>query len=121
MFYGLDVHKEFLQVCALGDDGRERKDFRVGGHPEAIETFARGFARSDQIALEAAFHSWAIVQILRRHVDGVVVADPAQPKAIATARIKTDKVDARSSRSSCGSTSSSRSSSRRARPRAASS
>ncbi len=40
------------------------------------------------------FHSWAIVQILRHYVDRVVVADPAQLKAIANARIKTDKVDA---------------------------
>ena len=31
MFYGLDVHKEFLQVCALNEDGKTRRDFRVGG------------------------------------------------------------------------------------------
>ncbi len=84
MFYGLDVHKEFLQVCALSDDGREREDFRVGGHPDAIESVARRLKRSDQVLLEATFHSWAIVQILRRHVDRVVVAAPAQPKAIAS-------------------------------------
>lgn len=94
MFYGLDVHKEFLQVCALTDDGRTREDYRVGGHPNAIEAFARRLKRSDQVALEATFHTWAIVQILRRYVDRVVVADPAQLKAIASARIKTDKVDA---------------------------
>lgn len=94
MFYGLDVHKEFLQVCALDDGGRTRKDFRVGGRPDAIEAFARRLERSDQVVLEATFHTWAIAQILRRHVDRVVVADPAQLKAIASARIKTDKVDA---------------------------
>lgn len=94
MFYGLDVHKEFHQVCALADDGRTRQDYRIGGQPEAIEAFARRLQRSDQIVLEATFHTWAIVQILRRHVDRVVVADPAQLKASASARIKTDKVDA---------------------------
>jgi transposase len=80
-------------LCA-SDDGREREDFRVGGHSDAIESFARRLKRSDQVSLEATFQSWAIVQILRCHVDRVVVADPAQVKAIASARIKTDKVDA---------------------------
>lgn len=94
MFYGLDVHKDFFQVCALAEDGQTRKDFRVGGDAEAIEGFGRRLERTDQVVLEATFHSWAIVQILRRYVDRVVVADPAQLKAIASARIKTDKVDA---------------------------
>ena len=94
MFYGLDVHKEFLQVCALDEDGETRRDFRVGGTPAAIEKFGRSLDRADEVVLEATFHSWAIVQILSRHVDRVVVADPAQLKAIANARIKTDKVDA---------------------------
>lgn len=94
MFYGLDVHKHFLQVCALAEDGKSRRDFRVGGRPEAVEAFARGLDRNDPVVLEATFHTWAIVQILRRSVDRVVVADPAQLKAIANARIKTDKVDA---------------------------
>jgi transposase len=94
MYYGLDVHKEFLQVCALEEDGKTRRDFRIGGTAAAIEKFARGLDRADEVVLEATFHTWAIVQILRRHVDRVVVADPAQLKAIANARIKTDKVDA---------------------------
>jgi transposase len=94
MYYGLDVHKEFIQVCALTEGGLERRDFRVGGSPEALEALGRQFQRHDQVVLEATFHSWAIVQILSRHVDRVVVADPAQVKAIANARIKTDKVDA---------------------------
>lgn len=94
MFYGLDVHKEFLQVCSLDEDGKTRRDYRVGGTPEAIEAFGRTLKPTDEVVFEATFHSWALVQILRRHVDRVVVADPAQIKAIASARIKTDKVDA---------------------------
>jgi transposase len=94
MFYGLDVHKEFIQVCALAPDGRTRRDFRIGGSAEAIEAFARELERTDAVVLEATFHTWAIVQILSRHVERVAVANPAEVKAIAHARIKTDKVDA---------------------------
>jgi transposase len=94
MFYGLDVHKDFFQVCAIDERGQGRQDFRVGADAQAIEAFAQSLARTDQVVLEATFHSWAIVQILRRYVDRVAVADPAQLKLIAAARIKTDKVDA---------------------------
>ena len=94
MFYGLDVHKDFMQVCALAKDGKKRRDYRTGATADAIEEFTRGLRRDDAVVLEATFHTWAIVKILRRSRARVVVADPAQVKAIASARIKTDKVDA---------------------------
>ena len=34
MFYGLDVHKEFIQVCQLDAKGANRKDYRIGGTAE---------------------------------------------------------------------------------------
>jgi transposase len=94
MFYGLDVHKAFLQVCELGPDGKRRREFRVGAGAEEIEAFAATLGAEDQVVLEATFHTWVIVRILRPHVRRVVVANPLQVKAIAHARIKTDKVDA---------------------------
>lgn len=94
MYYGLDVHKEFIQVCALGTDGEARREFRIGASAEAITEFAQDLERTDQVVLEATFHTWAIHSILSRHVERVVVANPVEVKAIAHARIKTDKVDA---------------------------
>jgi transposase len=94
MFYGLDVHKAFLQVCELGPDGKRRREFRVGAGVEEIEAFAATLGAEDQVVLEATFHTWVIVRVLRPHVSRVVVANPLQVKAIAHARIKTDKVDA---------------------------
>jgi transposase len=94
MFYGLDVHKAFVQVCELGPEGKRRREFRVGAGVEEIEAFAATLGAEDQVVLEATFHTWAIVRILRPHVSRVVVANPLQVKAIAHARIKTDKVDA---------------------------
>lgn len=81
MYYGLDVHKEFLQVCALAEDGKTRRDFRVGGSAGAIEAFARRLGPEDQGVLEATFHTWAIVQILQRHAGGR--ADVARRRRLA--------------------------------------
>jgi transposase len=94
MFYGLDVHKHFIQVCALTDDGKSRRDFRIAGSAEAIEAFGKGLERTDAVVLEATFHTWAIAQILGRFVDRVAVAHPSKVRAIADASIKTDKIDA---------------------------
>jgi transposase len=94
MYYGLDVHKEFLQVCELTEDGRGRRDYRIEGTAEAVEAFAQGLSPDDSVVLEATFHTWALHAILSRYVGRVVVANPGEVKAIAHARIKTDKVDA---------------------------
>jgi len=94
MFYGLDVHKEFIQVCELTSKERTRREFRIAATNEAIEAFAQGLSHRDHVVLEATFHSWAIYRLLKPHAGKVVVANPLQVKAIAHAKIKTDKVDA---------------------------
>jgi transposase len=94
MVYGLDVHKRFIQVCALSADGKQRKDLRIGASRVEVEAFARTLRRRDRVVLEATFHTWALHRILARRVGQVVVANPLQVKAIAHAKIKTDKVDA---------------------------
>jgi transposase len=95
MFYGLDVHKQFIQVCEMDPDGHTRREFRLATTPEAIDGFAARLGPEDQVGLEATFHTWAIWSRLVPRAGTVVVANPLQVKAIAHARIKTDKIDAR--------------------------
>ena len=94
MYYGLDVHKDFIQVCRLSANGRQRQDFQIRATAEAIEAFAGKLNRKDQIALEVTFHTWAIHSLLVPRAGRVVPVDATQVKAIASAKIKTDKVDA---------------------------
>ena len=94
MFYGLDVHKEFIQVCELDPKGAKRKEYRIGGTAEEIDRWAQSLSRRDQVVLETTFHTWAIHAIVSRYAGRVVVANALQVKAIAHAKIKTDKVDA---------------------------
>ena len=46
------------------------------------------------MALEATTNCWAVADALRPHVAKVVVSNPMATKAIAQAKVKTDKVDA---------------------------
>jgi hypothetical protein len=40
MFYGLDVHKQFIQVCRIDDEGKQRCDFRIDADRDSILAFA---------------------------------------------------------------------------------
>lgn len=77
-YYGLDVHKSFIQVCELSKNGKERKGYKIDCCREKIEEFAKNIGSSAQVVLEATFHSWAIFTILRSYVQKVVVANPLQ-------------------------------------------
>jgi transposase len=46
------------------------------------------------VAMEATTNTWAIVDLLEPFVAEVVVSNPMRTKAIASAKVKTDKVDA---------------------------
>jgi len=56
--------------------------------------FADSLAPSDEVAIEATANTHAIARLLERHVARVVVSNPQKTRAIAEARVKTDKVDA---------------------------
>lgn len=95
-YIGLDVHKDVIQAHISDDRGGVLLRHRFGCSREHILAFAEQHGGEDaEVVLEATFHTWAIVDLLRPHFAKVVVANPMQVKAIATAKIKTDKVDAR--------------------------
>jgi transposase len=63
--------------------------------PEELRAWAAGLEPEDEIALEATTNSDAIATMLRPLVRRVVVSNPRKTRAIAEAKVKTDKVDAR--------------------------
>jgi transposase len=91
--FGLDVHREFAQV-AIWQDGLVRQAGQIAMTPEGLRVFADSLAPSDEVALEATGNTHAIVRALRGRVARVVVGNPQKTRAIAEAKVKTDKVDA---------------------------
>jgi transposase len=90
---GLDVHREFAEV-AIWERGVVRAGGRIQTTPEALRLFADSLCAYDEVALEATCNTHAIARLLERHVGRVVVSNPQKTRAIAEARVKTDKVDA---------------------------
>jgi transposase len=90
---GLDVHRTFCEV-AICEDGEVRSGGRVPSTPEGINLLAESLLPSDRVALEVTGSSWEVARLLEAHVDRVVVVS-ADDTGIASARAKTDKLDAR--------------------------
>ena len=91
---GMDVHRSFAQVAVV-EDGLCRDEGRIGVKPEDLREWATTLELDDEIALEATTNSDAIATMLRPLVAKVVVSNPRKTRAIAEAKVKTDKVDAR--------------------------
>jgi transposase len=91
---GMDVHRSFAQIAVV-ENGLCRDDGRIGVKPEDLREWATTLESDDEIALEATTNSDAIATMLRPLVARVVVSNPRKTRAIAEAKVKTDKVDAR--------------------------
>lgn len=91
---GMDIHRSFAQV-AIWDDGQIGKELRVDLVRDRFLDFARSLRPQDEVVIEATGNSAAVEKLLRPFVRRIAIANPRLVKAIAYARVKTDKVDAK--------------------------
>ena len=96
---GLDVHRDFC-VVAICEDGKVRSGGRVPSTPEGLRLLAESLLPTDRVALEVTASCWEVSRILEPFVDRVIVVSP-DDTGIASARAKTDKLDARALASLC--------------------
>ena len=95
MYYvGLDVHKEFCQASVLDENGNEVSSTKVPTRKEELESFLDGFEDA-KFVLESTGVWEFVYGIVEAKGFEVVLAHPMKVKAISSAKVKTDKVDAR--------------------------
>jgi transposase len=94
-YIGLDVHKDFVEVCILDRFGKRLCRGQVPCTRASLAEFGQKQLKpQDRVALESSTRTWAVVGILEPYAKQIVVSNPLKTKAIAEAKIKTDKVDA---------------------------
>jgi len=69
-----------------------RFSLQDGRHRAAGGDGIQALDRSHHV-LEASVNTWAVADLLRQHAGRVVVSNPLRTRAIASAKVKTDKVD----------------------------
>jgi transposase len=98
---GLDVHRDFAQV-AIWSDGLVVQAGQVALTNEELRIFADSLAPTDEVALEATGNSYAIASLLAPRVGRLVVSNPKKTRAIAEAKVKTDKARRADPRAAAG-------------------
>jgi transposase len=96
MFVGMDVHKNYLQIAVLDENGKVLNNSRVDNNPSKIAKFfdRLDHRKSTKIVMESSGMWYNIYECLnKRHLD-IRLSNPAKTRAIASAKIKTDKLDA---------------------------
>jgi transposase len=91
---GMDIHRSFAQVAILEGD-QFIKELRVDLVHDRIIKFAKTLTLEDEVVIETTGNSAALERLLRPYVKRVAIANPRLVRAIAYARVKTDKIDAR--------------------------
>ena len=92
-YFGIDVHKKTAHVSMLDSTGSPMKQFTLQVERESLEMFGRALTQEDKVVLEATTNTWAVYRIISKYTPDVTISNPLRTKAIAQAKIKTDKVD----------------------------
>jgi transposase len=95
-YIGIDLHKTFLQVCAMTPAGERRWEGRFPRTGEGLaRLIARGIDAESAVAVEASGPTWAFVDALGPTGAQVCVVDTRKTKLKAGYAAKTDRLDAR--------------------------
>jgi len=95
-YVGVDIGKWKCRAALMDPDGSIIEEFTFPNDAEGIHDLASRLTPEDRVVMESTGSVWETLynHLDERHIP-VVLANPLKTKAIASARIKTDKVDAR--------------------------
>lgn len=94
-FVGIDYHKSYSYGTILDPRGQVLRRGRLDNNPEALAEFLGEHAGEGCHAVLEATRNWTLMHDwLEEQVAQVTLAHPKKVRAIAEARIKTDKIDA---------------------------
>jgi transposase len=94
VYVGIDVHRKRSQVAVVAEDGKVQLNRNVVNGVEPVLKLIGGLPAGTPVAFEAAFGWGWLVQLLEDYGFEAHLVHPLRCKAIASARLKNDKVDA---------------------------
>src|SRR2546421_4078810 len=95
VYAGIDVHRKRSQVSLVDGDGKELLNRNVDNGSDAMVDVLEDLEPGTPVAFEAAYGWGWLADLLDDHELEAHLVHPAACKAIASARLQNDKVDAR--------------------------
>ena len=94
-YYGIDIHKKYSTYTMVDEQGNIMNQGKIDNSIEAFkEVFREASGVNTKAVIESTCNWYYIHDLLEGMVDEVVIAHPLRTKAIASAKVKTDKIDA---------------------------
>jgi transposase len=90
---GVDLHQRFCYLTAVDASGRKYGQKQVANEAAALRGWIEQFPRPRQVVVEASGFWPAFVRAAAPEADRIVMVHPQRVKAIASARLKNDRVD----------------------------
>lgn len=94
-YVGVDHHKRFSYLSVMDEKGLVLKEGRINNNKESLKRFLGDSDEPKSAVLEAGRNWTVMYDWLEEELDEVKLAHPKKIKAIAEAKIKTDKIDAK--------------------------
>ncbi len=94
-YIGFDIHKKTISFCAKAQDGTILEEGTIPALRKKLLAWAQARPRPWMGAMEATLFTGWIYDLLKALAQELKVAHPPMLKAIAAAKKKNDKVDAR--------------------------
>src|SRR5215471_11091980 len=94
VYVGIDVHRKRSQVAVINEGGEMLANRNVPNGTRPVLGVIGGLPPGTPVALEAAFGWGWLVELLEDYGFAPHLVHPSRCKAIASARLKNDKVDA---------------------------
>ena len=95
-FFAIDLAKRESQLCVMDSDGNILEERRFPTTVKELEHIALSLTARDTVTFEMTTNSFAIARLFKQKCRArVIVSNPMKTKLIASARVKTDKIDAR--------------------------
>ena len=95
-YVGIDVGKARCRAALMSQKGDIESEFFFENNSRGISNLVSALTDEDKVVMESTGNLWLnIYDALDHRNISVVLANPLKTKAIASAKVKTDKVDAR--------------------------
>lgn len=94
IYFGVDYHKAYSHGTIMNEKGKILKQGRFSNHPESVARFLDGHSDNECFSVLEATRNWTVMHDILEDLTGdVTLAHPLKVRAIAEAKIKTDKID----------------------------
>lgn len=94
MYYtGIDLHRKTSFLTTIDSDGKIVKKINIKNDESAILDYFLSLDDDSQVVIESTANWYWLYDLLTEHSIPAVISNPVKTKAIASARIKNDKLD----------------------------